>query len=230
MESINRYYKPSLGGRYLFLGSLFHTIKGGFDSVTIRRKLKECRDLLSLDELSLLGPYQRFLAQQRLLLTEYLIRCSQLKAKGASLSDLINLKERMNLKMDDLIQNTQQELESHPANKLEVAQLVSSIQQLSIAIDKDLNNQKQEMNNLQKDLSNLKKELNNFKKDTHHLREEQRRQTGSIKALEHDLKLTSERIAVEAEKMNALMRKRLRLIWGLNILLLGVVIIWNVLR
>ena len=222
----------------MFIGSLFHTIKGGIDSVTIRRKLKECQDWLSLDELSSLKPYQRFLVQERLLLTEYMIRCSQLRAKGASLSDLIDLKERMNRKMEDLVQNAQQELESHPANKLDVAQLVSGIQQLSIAIDKDLNtfkeginNLQKDMNNFQKDMSNFKKDLTNFKKDTHNLQQEQRRQAGSIKALEDDLKLTSKRIETEIKKINVIMKKRLRLMWGFNILLLGVVIvIWNVLR
>ena len=222
----------------MFLGSLFHTIKGGIDSITIRKKLKECKDLLSLDELSLKNPYERFLVQERLLLTEYMIRCSQMKAQGVSLSDLIDLKERMNQRMNDLVQNAQQELESHPANKLDVAQLVSGMQQLSIAVDKDLNNcQKdinnlqKEMNNFQKDLSNLKKDLTNFKKDTHHLKEEQRRQAGSIKAFEDDLKLMSERIGAEAQKMQAIMKKKMRLIWGFNILLFGVVIIiWNVLR
>lgn len=222
----------------MFLGSLFHTIKGGFDSVKLRQKLRESKDWLTRDALSSLKPYQRFLAQQRLLLTEYLIRCSQLRAKGALLSDLIALKERMNLKMDELIQNAQQELESRPANKLDVAQLVSGIRQLSIAVDKDLNNcqkdindLRQNMSNLQKILSNLKKELTDFKQDTDHLKKEQRRQAGSIKALEDDLKLITERIEAEAKKMNALMKKRFRLIWGFNILLLGVaLIIWNILR
>lgn len=222
----------------MFLGSLFHTIKGGIDSITIRKKLKECKDLLSLDELSLKNPYERFLVQERLLLTEYMIRCSQMKAQEVSLSDLIDLKERMNQRMNDLVQNAQQELESHPANKLDVAQLVSGMQQLSIAVDKDLNNcQKdinnlqKEMNNFQKDLSNLKKDLTNFKKDTHHLKEEQRRQAGSIKAFEDDLQVMSERIEAEAQKMQAITKKKMRLIWGFNILLFGVVIIiWNVLR
>lgn len=223
----------------MFLGSLFHTIKGGFDSVKLRQKLRESKDWLTRDALSSLKPYQRFLAQQRLLLTEYLIRCSQLRAKGASLSDLIALKERMNLKMDELIQNAQQELESRPANKLDVAQLVSGIRQLSIAVDKDLNNcqkdindLRQNMSNLQKILSNLKKELTDFKQDTDHLKKEQRRQAGSIKALEDDLKLITERIEAEAKKMGALMRKRLGLIWGFNILLIlgAVIIIWNVFR
>lgn len=222
----------------MFLGSLFHTIKGGIDSITIRKKLKECKDLLSLDELSLKNPYERFLVQERLLLTEYMIRCSQMKAQGVSLSDLIDLKERMNQRMNDLVQNAQQELESHPANKLDVAQLVSGMQQLSIAVDKDLNNcQKdinnlqKEMNNFQKDLSNLKKDLTNFKKDTHHLKEEQRRQAGSIKTFENDLQVMSERIEAEAQKMQAITKKKMRLIWGFNILLFGVVIIiWNVLR
>lgn len=223
----------------MFLGSLFHTIKGGFDSVKLRQKLRESKDWLTRDALSSLKPYQRFLAQQRLLLTEYLIRCSQLRAKGALLSDLIALKERMNLKMDELIQNAQQELESRPANKLDVAQLVSGIRQLSIAVDKDLNNcqkdvddLRQAMNNLQKALSNLKKELTDIKQNTDHLKAAQRRQDGSIKALENDLKSISERIAAEAEKMGALMRKRLGLIWGFNILLIlgAVIIIWNVFR
>jgi len=223
----------------LFLGSLFHTIKGGFDSVKLRQKLRESKDWLTRDALSSLKPYQRFLAQQRLLLTEYLIRCSQLRAKGASLSDLIALKERMNLKMDELIQKAQQELESRPANKLDVAQLVSGIRQLSIAVDKDLNNcqkdindLRQAMNNLQKALSNLKKELTDIKQNTDHLKAAQRRQDGSIKALENDLKSISERIAAEAKKMGALMKKRLGLIWGFNILLIlgAVIIIWNVFR
>lgn len=223
----------------MFLGSLFHTIKGGFDSVKLRQKLRESKDWLTRDALSSLKPYQRFLAQQRLLLTEYLIRCSQLRAKGASLSDLIALKERMNLKMDELIQKAQQELESRPANKLDVAQLVSGIRQLSIAVDKDLNNcqkdvddLRQAMNNLQKALSNLKKELTDIKQNTDHLKAAQRRQDGSIKALENDLKSISERIEAEAKKMNALMKKRLRLIWGFNILLIlgAVIIIWNVFR
>lgn len=222
----------------MFIGSLFHTIKGGFDSVKLRKKLRECKDWLTRDALSSLKPYQRFLAQQRLILTEYLIRCSQLQAEGALLSDLIALKERMNLKMDELVQNAQQELESRPANKLDVAQLASGIRQLSIAVDKDLNNcqkdvndLRQAMNNLQKVLSNLKKELTDIKQDTDHLKAAQRKQAGSIKALEDDLKLISGRIEAETEKMNAQMRKRSRLIWGFNILLLSIVIIiWNVLR
>lgn len=222
----------------MFIGSLFHTIKGGFDSVKLRKKLRECKDWLTRDALSSLKPYQRFLAQQRLILTEYLIRCSQLQAEGALLSDLIALKERMNLKMDELVQNAQQELESRPANKLDVAQLASGIRQLSIAVDKDLNNYqkdvndlRQAMNNLQKVLSNLKKELTDIKQDTDHLKAAQRKQAGSIKALEDDLKLISGRIEAEAEKMNAQMRKKSRLIWGFNILLLSIVIIiWNVLR
>jgi len=208
----------------LFLGSLFHTIKGGIDSINFRKKLKECKDLLSRDELSLKNPYERFLLQERLLLTEYLIRRSQLKAKGASLSNLIDLKERMNQRMNDLVQNAQQELESHPANKLDVAQLVSGIQRLSIAIDKDLNSFTKELHNFTKELNNFKKDLNNFKK-------EQRRQAEGIETLERDLKSTSERIEVEVKKTNRIVKERLRLIWGFNILLLAVVIIiWNVLR
>lgn len=144
----------------------------------------------------------------------------------------------MNRKMEDLVRNAQQELESHPANKLDVAQLVSGIQQLSIAIDKDLNtfkkdinNLQKDMNNFQKDMSNLKKDLTNFKKDTYNLQQEQHRQAGSIKALEDDLKLTLKRIEVEAKKMHVVMKKRLKLMWGFNLLLLCVVIvIWNVLR
>lgn len=222
----------------MFLGSLFHTIKGGFDSVKLRKKLRECKDWLTRDALVSLKPYQRFLAQQRLLLAEYLIRCSQLRAKGASLSDLIALKERMNLKMDELIQKAQQELESRPANKLDVAQLVSGIRQLSIAVDKDLNNcqkdvneLRQAMNDLQKVLSTLKKELTDIKQDTDHLKAAQCKQADSIKALEDDLKLISERIAAEAGKMNTIMKTRFRLIWGFNLLLLGAVFtIWIVFR
>ncbi len=216
----------------MFFGSIFHTIKGGIDSVTIRKKLKECKNWLIRDELSLLKPYERFLVQERLLLTEYMIRCSQSKAKGATLSDLIDLKERMNLKMNDLIQNTQRELESHPANKLDVAQLVSGIQQLSIAIDKDLNNLRKDINNFKKDLNSFKKDLNIINKDTNNLKKEQLRQAGSIEALEQRIKSTTELIEVEVKKINRIVKKRLRLIWGFNILIFSVlgIIIWNVLR
>lgn len=223
----------------MFLGSLFHTIKGGIDSVTIRRKLKECQTWLSVDELSSLKPYQRFLVQERLLLTEYMIRCSQLRAKGASLSDLIDLKERMNRKMEDLVKNAQQELASHPANKLDVAQLVSGIQQLSIAIDKDQNTFKKDINNLQIDISNfqkdlvsLKKDLTTFKKDTHNLQQEQQRQADCLKALEDDLKLTSKRLETEIKKINVLVKRRLRFMGVFYILMFSLlgIIIYNVLR
>jgi chromosome segregation ATPase len=216
----------------LFLGSIFHTIKGGIDSVAIRKKLKECRDLLSRDELAVLKPYQRFLVQQRLLLTEYLYRCSQLKAKRAALSNFIDLKERMNLKMNELIQNAQQELESRPANKLDIAQLVSSIQQLSVAIDKDLDKFHKDLNKFNKDLAKYHQDLGNFKTELNNVKKEQRRQAGCLEELEDKIKLTSELINTEVERVNAIGKKRSRLIWGLNVLILIVltVLIRNVLQ
>lgn len=227
----------------MFIGSVFHTIKGGIDSVAIRQKIKECQNWLSRDELALLKPYERYLAQERLLLTEFMIRCSQLKAKGASFSDFIALKERMNQKMADLIQTAQQELESHPANKLDVAQLVSSIQQLSIATDKDLHHFKEDLNHFKADLQDFKtglnqlkedlqKDLNHHQKDLHKLREEQRKQNDSIAALEKELKSTASRIEVEAKKINQLVQKRFHAMWWVNIIILTMIalICWYMLR
>ena len=118
--------------------ALINTIKGSYDTVALRAKLQECKEILQRDDLAELEPYQRFFALERLLAAEYMIKLSKLRAQGAGIEEKIALQEKVNCKMAELIQKTQKELEARNATKLDIARLVANLREISIAVDRDM--------------------------------------------------------------------------------------------
>ena len=87
------------GGRAVFLGAVIRTLKGSYDAVAARKKLKEYQTELATDLLVHFPVYERFLATERLLMAEYQIELTKLKLRQGSLEEQIRLKERMNQEM-----------------------------------------------------------------------------------------------------------------------------------
>ena len=144
----------------MFLGAIFRTVKGGYDAIAIRQKLKEFKKELTTDLLGAFPTYDRFFATERLLIAEYMIELSKLKARSGKLAELLGLKERMNRQMKELVEKAQVELAEHPATKLDIARMVTGLRELSLAVDKDLAEFQQEIAAEQEKLKRAVDELN----------------------------------------------------------------------
>jgi hypothetical protein len=143
----------------VFLGAIFRTVKGGYDAVTIRKKIKEYNLELAQDLLVSFTPYEQFFAQERMLLAEYMVQLSKLNAKKARIEELFVLNERMNCQMKQIVEKAEKELEAKNATKLDLARVVASLRELSLAVDRDLNNFRKEIAIDQKKLQSELKEL-----------------------------------------------------------------------
>jgi methyl-accepting chemotaxis protein len=205
----------------LFLGAIFRVVKGSYDAITIRKKVKEYQQELSEDLLAAFSPYERFFATERLLMAEYMIALSKLQAKKARAGRLLALEERMNQRMKKLVQTAETELEARPATKLDLARLVNNLRELSLAVDKDLTSYRKEIagenQKLQEQINDLGKRLEE--------------QSGRLERQSQKLEKKSQTIAANFETLNKEFQKhklvnknRIGWIWVFNILALGVVL------
>lgn len=213
----------------MFLGALFQTVKGGYDAITIRRKIKECRKELDEELLGELGSYERFAATERLLLAEYMIELSKFQAQGSGFNELLRLRERVNQQMKKAIENARTELEARTATKLDVAKLVSNLRELSLAIDRDLTGFRKELQSEQKKMQagieSLEKQLNE---------QAERLERQNNRALSLEKKTQSyfdnlDGLSKEFKVMATKDSRRAALLWVFNILLVGLVLylIWR---
>ncbi len=208
----------------MFIGAIFRTVKGGYDAYTIRKRLKECKQELTEELLAPFSTYETFLASERLLMAEYMIELSKLKARAAKQETQIKLKERMNQKMKEIIAQTQTELQGRSATKLDVARLVTGMRELSIAIDRDLVSFRKEIGTEQK---NLHQQLNELGERFLHLSDRIDRQANQTTVFEKKINSFSKKIdgfTSEIEKKFKADSKKAKLIWSFNIFLFLLVV------
>lgn len=208
----------------MFFGAIFRTVKGGYDAYTIRKKLKECKKELNEGLLAPFSAYETFLASERLLMAEYMIELSKLKARSAKIETQIKLKERMNRKMKEIIAQAQTELQERSATKLDVARLVTGMRELSIAIDRDLVNFRKEIAAEQK---NLHQQLHDLGERFLQLSDRIDNQANQTAAFERKINNFSKKIngfASEFEEKNKAYLKKVKLIWSFNFFLLLTVV------
>ena len=213
----------------MFLGALFQTVKGGYDAITIRKKIRDCKKELDEDLLAGLEPYRRFAATERLLIAEYMIELSKLRTRGGGLTKLLELRERVNQQMKKAIADARAELEARTATKLDVARLVSNLRELSLAIDRDLTGFRKEL------LSEQKKMLTGLESLEKQVSEQAgriERQSEQALSLEKKAQAFSDNLEGLAKEFKALVSKVTRrnsLIWVFNILVTVLILflIWR---
>lgn len=204
----------------MFIGAIFRAVKGGYDAYTIRKKLKECKKELTEELFAPFSTYEAFLASERLLMAEYMIELSKLKAREAKMESQIKLKERMNRRMKEIIAQTQTELQERPATKLDIARLVTGMRELSIAIDRDLVNFRKEIAAEQK---NLHHQLHDLGERFLQLSDHIDAQANQTAAFEKKIKYFSKKIdglTSELEEKTKADLKKAKFIWSFNLFLL----------
>lgn len=213
----------------MFLGALFQTVKGGYDAIAIRRKIKECRKELDEELLGELGSYERFAATERLLMAEYMIELSKLQAQGSGLRELLRLRERVNQQMKKAIENAQMELEARTATKLDVAKLVASLRELSLAIDRDLAGFRKELLSEQKKMQAGIETLEKQLKEQVERLERQNSRALSLETKTQTYFDTLDGLGKEFKALASGVSRRAALIWVFNILMVGLVLylIWQ---
>ncbi|MGE5581184.1 MAG: hypothetical protein ACM3X9_01460 [Bacillota bacterium] len=209
----------------MFLGAIFRTIKGGYDAVTIRKKIKEYNEELSKDLLESFPPYERFFARERMLLAEYMIELSKLKARKHRIEELFALRERMNRRMKEVVAQAEQELEARNATKLDVARVVNSLRELSLAMDRDLNSCRKEFTAEQKRLLDGLKDLDYKMAKLSGRLEEQSQETAALQKKAGALTAGFEEISKGLRKQELNLTKYTGLIWGFNIIMTIVIIV-----
>jgi SMC interacting uncharacterized protein involved in chromosome segregation len=208
----------------VFLGAIFRTVKGGYDAVTIRKKIKGYNLELSQDLLMSFTPYEQFFAQERMLLAEYIVQLSKLKAKEARIEELFKLKERMNHLMKEMVEKAEKELEARNATKLDLARVVTSLRELSLAVDRDLNNFRKEIAADQKKLQSKLKELDSKAVQFTERLEQQSKETSALQKKAQTLSSGVEGLTKGLQKQDLRSTKRVGLIWGFNIIVFLVMI------
>ena len=208
----------------MFLGAIFRTVKGGYDAVTIRKKIKECHLELAQDLLVSFTPYEQFFAQERMLLAEYMVQLSKLQAKKARVEELFELKERMNRHMKEIVEKAEKELEAHNATKLDLAKVVASLRELSLAVDRDLNNFRNEIAADQKKLAKELKELDGKTVQFAERLEQQSQETLALQEKGQILTTDFEGLTNGLRKQDLRSTKRVGLIWGFNIIVFLIMI------
>lgn len=208
----------------MFFGAIFKTVKGGYDAYTIRKKLKECKKELNEELFAPFSAYETFLASERLLMAEYMIELSKLKARSAKIETQIRLKERMNRKMKEIIAQAQQELQERSATKLDVARLVTGMRELSIAIDRDLVNFRKEIANEQKKLHQQLHDLGERFLQLSDRIDNQANQTAAFARKIDNFSKKLNGFAGEFDEKNKAYLKKVKLIWSFNFFLLLIVV------
>jgi hypothetical protein len=212
----------------VFFGALFQTVKGGYDAITIRRKIKECRKELAGELLGELGSFERFAATERLLMAEYMIELSKLQVQGSGLEELLRLRERVNQQMKNAIEEAREELEARTATKLDVAKLVASLRELSLSIDQDLVGFRKEIQGEQK---RMQAGIETLGKQLHEQAERLDKQNNRALGLEKKTQTYFDMMDGMGKEFKALssgVKRRAVLIWVFNILIAGLVLflIW----
>lgn len=212
----------------MFLGALFQTVKGGYDAIAIRRKIKECRKKLDEDLLGELGTYERFAATERLLMAEYMIGLTKLQARGNRLGELLRLRERVNQQMKKAIETAREELEARTATKLDVAKLVANLRELSLAIDRDLAGFRKELQNEQKKMQARIESLENQLNEQAGRLERQDSRALSLEKKAQTFFDTMDKLNRDFKDLSNGVKRRAVLIWVFNILMTGLVLylIW----
>lgn len=213
----------------MFLGAIFRTVKGGYDAVTIRKKIKDCNLELAQDLLVSFTPYEQFFAEERMILAEYIVQFSKLQAKKAHIEELFELKERMNCRMKQIVEKAEKELEAKLATKLDLARVVTSLRELSLAVDRDLNSFRKEIASDQKKLQSELKELNGKTVQFVERLEQQSKETAALQKKAQTLTTGLEGLTKGLQKQAFSSTKRVGLIWGFNIIIFLVMIflIWR---
>lgn len=208
----------------MFFGAIFRTVKGGYDAYTIRKKLKEYKQELKRELFAPFSAYETFLASERLLMAEYMIELSKLKARAAKLETQIKLKERMNQRMKEIIAQTQTELQDRSATKLDVARLVTGMRELSIATDRDLISFRKEIATEQK---NLRHQFNDLGERFLQLSDRIDNQANKTVVFERKINNFSKKIdgfTNELEKKAKVDLKKNKFIWSFNIFMLLIMV------
>lgn len=210
----------------MFLGAIFRAVKGGYDAVTIRKKIKEYQEELERDFLSLFPPYERFFASERLLLAEYSIELSKMQARRTRVEELLRLEERMNRLMKKMVETAENELAARPATKLDLARLINSLREMSLAVDKDLTAYRKEITGetqkLQAQITNLGKRIE--EQSDRLVRQSQQAQDLEKKA--QNVFASVENFNKELQKQKLTVKNRIGWVWLFNVGMLVLVMIF----
>ncbi|HEX3044317.1 MAG TPA: hypothetical protein VHY08_06145 [Bacillota bacterium] len=209
------------GGSAMFLGAVVRTLKGSYDAVSARKKLKEYQQELATDLLVHFPVYERFLATERLLMAEYQIELTKMKLRQGTLEEQIRLKERMNQEMKKAAGNAQAELEVRTATKLDVARLVANLRELSLAVDRDFNKFREE--NATEEVK-IKQQLASLERKLDEQVERIDRQSQQNAAWERKIQgwsLNLEKITNELKRQQQSSKRRMIFSWVFNIMVIG---------
>lgn len=121
----------------MLLGALLNLIKGCKDYFKAKSEENKLSAELSNDFWSGFTRIQKFEASSSLLLAESMI----LLEKSKTANEKIEILERVLIKMNELISNTEEELKKISANKLDIATLAVNIQDLTINTIKEIEKQ-----------------------------------------------------------------------------------------
>lgn len=127
----------------LFIGSALRTLKGFSERWSLSRLRGELASEARRDLLDDLSPSERFLARQRLLAAEMLLRSSS--DPGA----IPNHMEQVVALMREDIKDAEAALANQPATKLDVAHLAVSIQELTLDTLKEMQGHRDTLANLE---------------------------------------------------------------------------------
>ncbi len=213
----------------MFIGALFRTVKGGYDAVAIRKKIKSYNQELSGEILESFTPYEQFFVQERILLAEYMIKISKLKAKNARIEQLFKLRERMNSRMKQIVEKAERELEARNATKLDLAKIVASLRELSLAVDRDLNNYRKEFSEEQNKVRIELKELDEKIGYLSNRVDKQGREALAIQKKVQTLSSNFDSINKGVTKQNSTHNIKIGLIWLFNVMVV-VLLVFLVLR
>ena len=165
-----------------------------------------------------------FLQRSGCSLAEYMVQLSKLKAKKARIEELFELKERMNRQMKEIVEKAEKELEAKNATKLDLARVVTSLRELSLAVDRDLNNFRKEIVSDQKKLQSELKELDGKTIQFVERLEQQSQETSALQKKAQILTSGLEGLTKGLQKQDLRSTKRVGLIWGFNIIVFLVMI------
>lgn len=213
----------------MFLGAILKTLKGGYDAVTIRKKLKEFKEKLAEELLGGFSAYERFLATEQLIAAEYMIQLSKIKAQHYGIMEMIKLREKVHLQMKRAVETAQMELGARNATKLDVAKLVSNLRELSISIDKDFLNFRNEVGaeqeKIEKDIHRLEQKL----KTQNERLERQTQRSQSLERKSQEISENLQGLTTDFKSFRHLMTRRALLIWVFNcfVVLMIFLLIWS---
>lgn len=209
----------------MFMGAIFKTVKGGYDAVALRKKLKEYQAELASDLMVQFPPYERFFARERLMTAEYFIELSKLRAHKQQLDAELELREGMNARMKQLIDEAQDTLAAHEATKLDVARLVHSLRELSLAFDRDMDGFRKDIGSEQQKMDKRMTSLEEDLKLQAGRLKEQSRQAENLETKITALTGKAEDLGKEFIQSGRRSERRFAWLWFINLLIL-ILLVW----